>query len=420
MRLNPAKPSGCFSHERPIAWCPEGRYLPERPSFIADPMFHAGAYYVQEASSMVLHTLVGSVLDKLPDAPVVLDLCAAPGGKSTLLLSALPSGSLLVSNEVIRSRVPVLIENLQRWGNPHVVITQNDPSDFASLPSVFDMIVIDAPCSGEGLWRKNKKAIEGWSMELVKHCSLRQNRIVGDAIGALKPGGVLIYATCTYNPSENEEQVRNIQQQFGLEPMPIPDKNLMGFVRVTSYQDVPVSALHAYPHRVEGEGFFIAMMRKPGKLSEGQANLPSVKTLPKAETGLLAPWLNQDAFFMRRGNEYAAVPTLHAPFIHLLEQKLKVEVAGVNMGQLVHGELLPHHALALSTWCSADIPGIPLSLESARIFLKKEVFRMDNLPDPGWYRAMYQNLALGWVKVLPNRINNYFPKHLRVIKDIIE
>src|SRR5579859_2899526 len=204
IRINSHK-SNSKNHER-IPWTDFGYYLEQRPSFTLDPVFHGGAYYVQEASSMFLEQAVKQTVD-LSQALQVLDLCAAPGGKSTHLLSLLNDQSLLVSNETIRSRATVLAENMQKWGHDNVVVTNNDPDDFRPLEGFFDLIVVDAPCSGEGLFRKDASAASEWSEEQVDLCALRQRRILNQVWPSLKANGILVYCTCTYNEKENEENL---------------------------------------------------------------------------------------------------------------------------------------------------------------------------------------------------------------------
>ena len=205
IRWNPLKNNNFSKKELPVPWCAEGYYLSSRPSFTFDPLFHAGTYYVQEASSMFLEVLVKHIL---PDRPVrVLDLCAAPGGKTTHLASLLSSGSLLVANEVIKARSNILQENLMKWGTSNVVVTNNDPADFHSLKGFFDIVLVDAPCSGEGMFRKDNAAISQWSESHVNLCAARQKRILAHAIELLAPDGCLIYSTCTFAPEENQHNV---------------------------------------------------------------------------------------------------------------------------------------------------------------------------------------------------------------------
>lgn len=240
-----------------VPWCREGYYLSGRPSFTFDPLFHAGCYYVQEASSMFLE----QALRQYVHEPVtMLDLCAAPGGKSTLARSVLPEGSLLVANEVMRNRSQVLAENLIKWGNPGVIVTNNDPADFTELGSLFDVILTDVPCSGEGMFRKDEVAVQEWSIENVDTCWQRQRRILRDIWPCLKTGGLLVYSTCTYNREENEDNVAWITQELGAEVLPLeiqPDWHITGNLIGTEF---PVYRF--LPHKTTGEGLFMAVLRK--------------------------------------------------------------------------------------------------------------------------------------------------------------
>jgi 16S rRNA C967 or C1407 C5-methylase (RsmB/RsmF family) len=193
-----------FSLGESVSWSSSGYYLTARPSFTFDPLFHAGLYYVQEASSMFLEQALKQAADL--SAPLkVLDLCAAPGGKSAIIQSLISTESLLVSNEVIKARAAVLEENMVKWGAENIVITNNDPSHFARMANYFDIMVIDAPCSGSGLFRRDVDAIQQWSENAVQLCSQRQQRIIADAWPALKEDGILIYSTCSYSKEEDED-----------------------------------------------------------------------------------------------------------------------------------------------------------------------------------------------------------------------
>lgn len=420
VRLNPLKPAAIFENAEIIPWCVNGRYLTERPSFIADPLFHAGTYYVQEASSMFVQAALDAIKSHLPTNAVVLDLCAAPGGKSTLLASALPDDALLVSNEVIRSRVKILSENIERWGSSNTIITNNDPKDFVKLKPVFDLMLVDAPCSGEGMFRKNKLASGEWSEDAVDMCALRQKRILGDVLNALKPGGYLFYSTCTYNQNENEENLIWLQQSFGLEPVSIPVESNWGIEEVKNYKGQSLEAYRFYPHKVRGEGFFFSCLRKPyNENTEGPRRM-DFNYIHRDVQASLMPWVNP-AFkveFIQLGSVFYAVHPAQAAMIQHLQKQLNVVEPGVKMGELKRKELIPDHAWALNHWCANTIPEIELTLQDARNYLRKEQLSLKPLPSPGWYKANFQGKALGWVKVLPNRINNYFPTHLRVLKDI--
>ena len=243
----------------PIPWASSGSYLNNRPTFTFDPLFHAGCYYVQEASSM----FVERVLQEYVKEPVVmLDLCAAPGGKSTLCRSALPEGSLLVANEVMRNRSQVLAENLIKWGHPEVVVTNNDPADFTDLTHLFDVILTDVPCSGEGMFRKDQVAVDEWSLENVDICWKRQRRILADIWPALKPGGILIYSTCTFNREEDEDNVAWIAKELDADVLSVPVEDSWGITGNLTGKDFPVYRF--LPHKTKGEGFFLGVLKKRG------------------------------------------------------------------------------------------------------------------------------------------------------------
>ena len=229
----------------PVGWAPEeGFYLKDRPSFTFDPLFHAGAYYVQEASSMYVGSLFEQAVREMGRCSGlrVLDLCAAPGGKTTQLLSHLEPSSLLVANEVVPARATVLAENVARWGCSNVAVTSSDPAAFTALKDFFDFVLVDAPCSGEGMFRKDPRAVAEWSPDTVRLCAARQRRILADVWPSLRPGGFLVYSTCTFNPFENEENVDWL---------------------CSTFDAACLSQRHFYPGEERGEGFFAALVHKP-------------------------------------------------------------------------------------------------------------------------------------------------------------
>ncbi|MCB0643981.1 MAG: RsmB/NOP family class I SAM-dependent RNA methyltransferase, partial [Phaeodactylibacter sp.] len=285
IRLNPGKPGSPYDTAPAIPWHPDGRYLEERPIFTLDPLFHAGAYYVQEASSMLIAAALQQVLNF--DRPLkALDLCGAPGGKSTLLASLLPPGSLLLANEVIASRSKILRENLTKWGQTNTFWSQHDSKDFQPLQGYFDLILIDAPCSGEGLFRKTPDATQEWSLDHVQHCSLRQKRILGDAYQLLAPGGILLYSTCTYNEAENSANAHWLEAQ-GLSFQSLTFPSEWGIAeQERGYQ--------CYPHRVKGEGFFFAVFRAPEAARSRSIRVQAPKNwqkLPKKQLSVLENWV---------------------------------------------------------------------------------------------------------------------------------
>ena len=271
VRVNRAK-AGCppqdVENER-VPWCETGYYLSSRPSFTLDPLFHAGTYYVQEASSMFIEQAF-KTMDFQPQR--MLDLCAAPGGKSTLWRSLLPDGALLVANEPIRQRAMILLENLTKWGHPDVVVTNAYPEDFAPLRGFFDVVATDVPCSGEGMFRKEEKAVEDWSLEAVDHCAARQWQIVCDIWPTLREGGYLVYSTCTFNREENEDQVDRICQELGAEVVPVSVDASWGVCGDTTGRHLPV--FHFFPNHARGEGLFLALLRKARNRRNGGQRHP--------------------------------------------------------------------------------------------------------------------------------------------------
>lgn len=417
LRINPAKKSNddlALQHASPVPWSRYGYYLPERPSFTADPSFHAGAYYVQEASSMFLEQLLLQTTDT--SQPItVLDLCAAPGGKSTHLQSLLNARSVLVSNEVIRNRVTILTENITKWGAANCIVTNNDPKDFSALKNLFDVIVVDAPCSGSGLFRKDNEAIEEWSLQQVEHCSLRQQRIISDVWPALKPGGILIYSTCSYSLEEDENITDRITATTGAASIEIDVDERWGIVQTLS----PVhknSGYRFYPYLLDGEGFFISCFKKTG--DEASVFLTGKKNNVKPDKKLEAvasQWVQAGIdirFYRHELQLFAMLPATLELFLQL-QQVLNIRKAGVKIGDMARDEIVPDHALALSVIKNHELPLVELEKEQALDYLRRVDFETGNLPR-GWIMAGYRGLALGWIKSLGNRINNYYPKEWRI------
>jgi 16S rRNA C967 or C1407 C5-methylase (RsmB/RsmF family)/NOL1/NOP2/fmu family ribosome biogenesis protein len=394
IRLNSRKMRD-LGGETIIPWCDTGFYLKERPVFTLDPHFHAGAYYVQEASSMFLEQAVKASVD-LSQSLRVLDLCAAPGGKSTHLLNLINDKSLLVSNEVIRTRATILSENIQKWGCPNVVVTNNDPKDFSDLNGYFDLIVVDAPCSGEGLFRKDAAAIAEWSEENVNLCSLRQRRILSDVWPALKENGVLIYCTCTYNEAENEDNLKWLSEQkdIGFIDLPLFD----GIQKTTGYRFLP--------HKIKGEGFFIAAIRKRSKEEPVRLRPTSLK-ISKNNPG----WLKGSYRYVELDNLLIATPDFELP-------PLKFVTRGVAVASIMKNKLVPEHALALCTDLDQDVfPVMDLSKEEALKYLAKETIQPSD-PERGFALVSYNGSRLGFVNRLGNRINNLYPANWRIRMNI--
>ncbi|WP_416866988.1 MAG: methyltransferase RsmF C-terminal domain-like protein [Imperialibacter sp.] len=412
IRINTAKFQAPVQLEK-VPWSTNGYYLQERPSFTLDPLMHAGAYYVQEASSMFLEEVVKQSVD-LSQPLRVLDLCAAPGGKSTLLASLLSKESLLVSNEVIKSRAEILAENMTKWGAPNVVVSNNDPRDFDRLQGFFDLIVVDAPCSGEGLFRKDPNAINEWSPDNANLCSDRQRRILMDVWPALKPGGVLIYSTCTYNPAENEQNIQWLSEQTELEPVSLSVDASLNIREVQAANHVV--GYQFMPHLVKGEGFFVCAVRK---LDGDEWQAPRKDKFPlastdKKEQAEVAPWLTDERDYFQYYENILAMPQGDNTAWGAVIRELRIVQAGVLVAEIKKKNLVPAAVLALSTIFKKDIfPTWELDLRQALQYLRKEEWPIDREKD-GWHLMCYQQLPLGWTKRIATRFNNYYPLHWRI------
>lgn len=416
IRLHPIKGKQYNTQDlASVAWCDDAYYLSNRPIFTKDPLMHAGAYYVQEASSMFLqHVLIKLGLNQ-PNKRI-LDLCASPGGKSTLIASLLAEDSLLISNEVIKTRVGILEENLTRWGYANTWVSNNDAHVLGHLLGYFDTVVVDAPCSGSGLFRKDKQAISEWSEANVNLCKERQKRILNDVLPALKKEGYLIYSTCSFSKEENEDILDYLVHNYDLNTVKIPIDEHWNILETQS----TIHKCWGYrlsPERLSGEGFFIAILQN----DKNTATLPTpkVKSKLKFDTSIkdyLTSYLHTELFTFYQNNiqSFGAIYQCHEADYYFLKGKLYFKKIGINVGFQTSKEWVPEHDISVSIHKSSEIQSIDLSTEQALFFLKKE--NIDLLHDYhlGWHLITYKGLGLGWVKILPNRINNYLPKNLRI------
>jgi 16S rRNA C967 or C1407 C5-methylase (RsmB/RsmF family)/NOL1/NOP2/fmu family ribosome biogenesis protein len=417
VRLNPLKYSNAQQelYDGAIPWCKDAYYLKERPSFTLDPTFHAGAYYVQEASSMFLWQVMEQLIGANTSAKKVLDLCAAPGGKSTLLASYFMDG-LVIANEVIKSRASVLVENCIKWGHPNIVVTNNDPDHFKQLEGFFDVIVVDAPCSGSGLFRKDPFAIEEWSLANVAHCSQRQERILTSILPSLKEEGILVYSTCSYSKSENEQIVDWLITEMDMVSLKIDLNENWNIVEVSSVNENGFG-YRFYPDQIRGEGFFIAAFKKRGqtsfsKLNEIKLIKPNKLELTQMDQFFSAP--NAYTFFKQ--NE--AIRIIAEEWFTTLQQiaaALYIKKAGVEIGTIKGKDIIPSHELAVSTFNKSQFLQIDLTKEQALQYIRRKELSLD--APKGWCLVKYLDLYVGWIKVLPNRINNYYPAEWRILKD---
>jgi len=404
-----------FNIDHAVPWCPYAYYLKERPSFTQDPYLHAGMYYVQEASSMFLWEALQQTVGDKTEGLKVLDLCAAPGGKSTLLASYFYDG-LLVSNEVIKSRASILVENISKWGTGNVIVSNNDPKDFKSLEGYFDVMVVDAPCSGSGLFRRDADAIDEWSEENVQLCSQRQQRILADAYNALKEDGILIYSTCSYSKEEDEDIIDWICRDLPFENIRLQKTEAMGIIEVQS-EKMKAYGYRFYPDKLLGEGLFIAVFKKKGESAVKEKYFKLVP-VTKAERSIIQPWLNkEDLFLFKQGENVLAIANKWSNDTALLQKHLYLRKAGVTVGSIKGKELVPHHELAVSLCLNKNVPFNQVDISEALAYLKKKEMALPINNLKGWTVAKYKSANLGWMKILSNRINNYYPTEWRILKD---
>ena len=393
-----------------IAWEPFGYQLTDSKQFITDPFWHAGAFYVQESSSMFLgHVFRQIFKNEFPQ--LVLDLCAAPGGKSTHLLDLMQQNGVLISNEILPKRNIILKENLSRWGYSNVIITQNDPADFHSLYEKFDLIVVDAPCSGEGLFRKEPSATLEWSQQNVKICSLRQQNILRHIATSLKTGGYLIYSTCTFEPSENEQQIEELLNTGCFEVVRI---NIDDFPEIVENKLIP--SYHFYPHKTSGSGFYMAVLQKTNKIQPTfmqKKNFNNIKGIQP----LIFPWHKSESQInLTIKNNIFKVNNPVAEIIKSIKNNLNITYAGLQIADFEHGQYSPATALALSI-DTKENPTIALNHQEALAYLQGLSISKE-ISEKGWQIVAYNGLPLGWVKAVPGRLNNGYPKPWRIKKKL--
>lgn len=400
-----------------VPWSSHGYYLQARPSFTSDPLFHAGVYYVQEASSMFLEQALKQTTD-LSMPLKVLDLCAAPGGKSTLIQSLINERSLLVSNEVIKTRVNILSENITKWGAANVIVTNNDPKDFQRLKNFFDVIVVDAPCSGSGLFRKDAGAMDEWSEQNVQLCSQRQQRILADIFPSLKEEGVLIYSSCSYSTEEDEMISDWLADEFDADTIQLQVNPEWNIVETQSVKH-NAYGYRFYPDKVKGEGFFIAAFKKTktqNDVFKTAKNKNKQEALTAKEIQEVKRYIQPgyEFFFIKQNEEAISMPAYFENDLAAIQSVLYIKKAGVRLGAIIRNELIPHHELALSCIINNEVPAVEVDEQTALQYLRKQDVKIDTSLK-GWALIIYCKLPLGWIKILPGRVNNYYPKEWRIL-----
>jgi 16S rRNA C967 or C1407 C5-methylase (RsmB/RsmF family) len=427
IRLNPCKIAATeitahFEENNitPIPWCSTGYWLAERPAFVFDPLFHAGVYYVQESSSMFLEQALRTCLALLPNNIKVLDACAAPGGKSTLIQSIISNKSLLVANEVIQSRAQILKENIIKWGAHNVVVTQNDPLEIGAMHAYFDVIVADVPCSGSGLFRKEPEWAERWSLEQVHFCAARQKRIIEDLLPALKPNGYLIYSTCSFSKEEDEDLLKyfidkNVFKELKISYLEINKKIVAGEI-----------GYRFFPHKTPGEGFYIAILQKVDHvnapvtvkgLQKHKLNIELIKKLPAEALITNINW--QDKSLLKYKNYFNLLNNNFLNDLYEINNYLKImyfgnvllEEIGKMLNVAAEAVLMQENILALPMLHVDKLVGLH--------YLKGNVIQLNEVANyKGFLQLAYKNKIFALGKAVQGRVNNYVPKAWRIRKEL--
>lgn len=417
VRLNPRKPGGkpdwLAGGER-VPWCDDAFYLAERPDFTLTPSLHAGAFYVQDPSSTVHELIVSRLVGTSPLR--VLDLCAAPGGKSTAAAASLPEGSLLVSNEVMPDRARILAENMLKWGFPGQFVTQASAEAIGGSGALFDIIILDAPCSGEGMMRKEPRAVTQWTPSLVTSCARLQRQIAADIMPALRPGGYLIYSTCTFSREENEENVRWLTETYGFESVDMW-LDALGVAKGFNPE------LHTYrfmPHLTRGEGLFVAVLRLPEDGATPRRVREKPRRREKQKLPALPQWLERQEEYtpVAVGDKVMMLPSAHFDvYERLTEAGVRFLHAGVGLCTLKGREAVPQHSLALSTALRGDaFPDIPLGDADALSYLRRDLPSLSEGSPTGYVTVSWRGHRLGFLKNLGTRANSLYPPAWRVRK----
>lgn len=409
VRLNRRKTDSEPAGGEPVAWCADGYRLGSRQQFTFDPAFHQGLYYVQDPSSMVIAHIVSRLAGDMA-SPVCLDACAAPGGKTTAMIGALPDDAFVVANEYVPSRAVALRDNVMKWDSRNAAVAQGPVKPIGKLRDTFDIILTDVPCSGEGMMRKDDEAVAQWTPALVGQCASLQRDIVADLWPALKPGGYLIYSTCTFNRVENDDNVRWIIEELGAEPV---DVDMPGEWGVWSD-----GLCHRFmPHRLPGEGLTVAVLRKSGS-STGSREKP-------ARVGKVSPavrdasrWIEPASglTLVERDGVICALPAERIALVDRLGKVLNLLSAGVEVAGLRGRDLVPSHALAMSSILKTDaFPRAEVGYACAMAYLRREAIVLPEGTPRGYVLPVYGGRPLGFAKNLGARANNLYPQSMRIL-----
>ncbi len=422
IRFNPYKmaerPEGLES----VPWSRYGFYLAERPQFTYDSAFHAGVYYVQEASSQFVGHILSSAGESLEGAKI-LDTCAAPGGKSTLYSTIVGCEGLVVANEINRQRALVLADNARKWGLGNIVVVNGDVSQLAQFESYYDVVAVDAPCSGEGMFRKMEVAREEWNEGLPRMCAERQDEILKNAWRALKPGGILIYSTCTFNREENEEMVASFEEWADGEVARFDDVEVDESWGITCGEVGAFQTFRFMPNRTKGEGFFAAVARKSfdagGRIRFPKSRKTIFTPLSRIDLAECAKWVEQPEMmsFYLVGDTVYGYYMAQVDNVKRLAESLHVIYSGVAIGQIFKGKMSPDGALALFTGVNREAVNVAeLEAEDILTYLRKNDVAAQNFEEGLNLVADENGYAVGFVKRIGNRVNNRYINSLRILK----
>ena len=409
IRLNHLKGKTSFINLEKIPWCEGGYYLETRPFFHLDPHWHGGGYYVQEASSMILDDVIRQI--KTDNAPRIwLDMCAAPGGKTGILAKHIGPGDILVANEVVPTRKSILRENLYKGGYLHTMITGEQASSFHE--PFADIILVDAPCAGEGMMRKEEEAINQWSPGLVRECSLLQHRILHEVSRALKPGGYLIYSTCSYSPAENIENVSALVKSSSFSSIPL---NFPAEWNISTIEKNGVAGYQLYPHKVKGEGLFIGVLQKDPSVEPFKPKYRKQTNEFIAVDDRLKHHVNKhDELKIRKNTlQQSFIPVeAEANAAEVLIRFPKAEVVA-EAGQFKGKDFIPSHFLAMSDFHSAA-EKIELPLDQSLDYLERNTKTLPTDKSAGWYVVSFKGTKLGWAKNTAQGWKNHYPLNWRL------
>lgn len=434
LRVNPLKIdkqkflSLCSFSLEPVPWTQDGFYYSPVHEPGKHPYHEAGLYYIQEPSAMA----VAHLLDAQPGERV-LDLCAAPGGKSTHIAAAMKNTGLIISNEIHPSRAKILSQNIERMGIKNAIVTNETPSNLAKrFEGFFHRILVDAPCSGEGMFRKNPQACHEWSLDNVAMCAARQMDILDDAQKMLAPGGILVYSTCTFSPEENEQVIERFLLKY--RDFQLAESSMVhpsfdrGRIQWTNSKEVQISrTIRLWPHKLKGEGHFIAIMKKADRAYiDGNKFTPSPKTLFSKRTKELIPTKDEMKYYLEFCQQYLNI-TFKENLIKFGQQLyilpssdipnldgLRIVRPGLHLGTLMKKRFVPSHALALFLEAKDVKQSISFDASSPFIeaYLKGETIPVSE-NYRGWMLVMVDGYSLGWAKASNGTLKNHYPKALR-------